>query len=62
VYDPILWPTETGRDNQFLQQYTPPCPEHVPDPVEHEYVLSSQIASGVPSTLFAHDAVDGNVA
>jgi hypothetical protein len=47
---------------QFLQQYTPPFAEHVPEPVEHEYLASAQIASGAPITLFTHDAVGGSVA
>jgi hypothetical protein len=37
-------------------------PSTFPDPVEQEYRASAQIASGVPMTLFTHEAIDGSVA
>jgi len=36
---------------QFLQQWTPWCPEQVPAPVEQENVLSPQTACGSPTLL-----------
>jgi len=45
---------------QFLQQWTPWCPEQVPDPVEHDNVLSPQTARGSPTLLPAQEAMDGN--
>ena len=46
--------------SQLLQQYTPPCPEHVPEPVEHENARSLQTACGGPVMMFTHAAIEGS--
>jgi hypothetical protein len=47
-------------DCQFRQQYTPPCPEHVPDPVEHENARSPHNACAGPIKLLTQAAIAGN--